>query len=617
MILFLLPLDFGGHSLRAQTFLRCAVFISLSFWLVLNNKIIPRFAPFLILAFLFLILSFASCVFSGYKYLSFSVWIDYLSFFIVFFLASNVIKDELIELAPLVLFFSALWVTIVGAYFFLLTNFMEIEASFYSTFYQQDVYAGFILIVLPLGIVMYLGSVNLRENIFYGIGSLLMSIGLVLSHSRGAWLIFLLIIPLIFYAVKASINRRVWVKLLIFLILAFIGTFYFADVQKKGKSVPSLKEEAVSSISINDASYHARLEFYRAALGIVKDHPAFGTGFGSFGDFYPRYIKDGRFYSKYVHNLYLELACGAGLLQALIFILILGLIFKGALRALKKTSGRKSLLISGISIGLLAGLMHAFIDVDWQFPAVCVYFFFLAGIIQALRFNGESRASAGVSMSVRYITAFILILSLPFIIFPYFAESFSQAGILFEKCQNYKKAYDCYKGAVKFNPFNFEYHKSLASLYLTKQGVISMDEAFREARKAVILNPEKAVLHQFLAKFYLEKKDTLSFLNQINIAIEKDPVNYPSFYNDLAALYFNKGDLSSAEKYYLKAVKLFPDKHFEPMWYFRISSVKRQLSESYLGLGRIYLIEGKQKEALECFKKVKEFGYIKINIVEK
>lgn len=611
LILFLVPLDFGGHSSRAAVSLAVLSFISLSFWLVLGCKSPTRLKFILALMALFLGLSFLSAIFSPYKYLSLSKWIDYAAIFIVFFLSASITRGKMLELAPVILFFSALWTTIIGVYFFFTTNFAGIEASFYSTFYQQDTFAGFILTVLPLGIVVYLGSLDLKYRIFYGIGSVLMCVALVLSHSRGAWLIFLFTtIPLIFYVVRNKINRQFWIKLIIFLILVCMGAAYFSMSQKKGSFVPSLREDAASVVSVQDASYQARWSFYKAALSILKDHPLLGIGFGNFGDFYPRYVKDGRFYSRYVHNFYLQLGCESGLPQALIFIVILFLIFKEGLRVLKYAKEEENLLIGGALIGLLANLAHSFIDVDWQFLAIPAYFFFLAGFVFAtgLRLDGEEELAEIKFKFSRFVAAYILILSIPFILFPFFADCLNKSARFFQDNKKNKEAYALYEKAVKFNPFNYEYHKNLAGLYFEDSGIISLNDAAGEAEKSVRLCPEKAILRQFFAKFLYAKGDYDGFLREMNMAIAKDPVNYPSFYNDLGFYYLNSKEYEKSEIYYLKAIGLFPEETLSPMWYFRVNSVKRQLSASYLGLAGLYSVQGKKKEAGKCFKKAQELN---------
>jgi hypothetical protein len=51
---------------------------------------------------------------------------------------------------------------------------------------------------------------------------------------------------------------------------------------------------------------------WQAAAGMIHDHPLFGTGPGSFGTFYPRYMRPGMNETRYAHNSYLQVIAGWG-----------------------------------------------------------------------------------------------------------------------------------------------------------------------------------------------------------------------------------------------------------------------------------------------------------------
>jgi hypothetical protein len=52
---------------------------------------------------------------------------------------------------------------------------------------------------------------------------------------------------------------------------------------------------------------------WRAAAEMIRDHPLFGTGPGSFGTFYPRYLRPGMNETRYAHDSYLQVISGWGL----------------------------------------------------------------------------------------------------------------------------------------------------------------------------------------------------------------------------------------------------------------------------------------------------------------
>jgi O-antigen ligase/polysaccharide polymerase Wzy-like membrane protein len=76
-----------------------------------------------------------------------------------------------------------------------------------------------------------------------------------------------------------------------------------------------------------------------AAAGMIRDHPLFGTGPGSFGTFYPRYMHPGMNETRYAHNSYLQAIAGWGA-WAIVPLLGLLLAFAHSLRdSWRKQSG--------------------------------------------------------------------------------------------------------------------------------------------------------------------------------------------------------------------------------------------------------------------------------------
>src|SRR5206468_9351386 len=55
-----------------------------------------------------------------------------------------------------------------------------------------------------------------------------------------------------------------------------------------------------------------RLGNWSAAVRMVADHPFFGTGPGSFGTWYPRYMREAMNETRYAHNSYLQAVAGWG-----------------------------------------------------------------------------------------------------------------------------------------------------------------------------------------------------------------------------------------------------------------------------------------------------------------
>ena len=169
----------------------------------------------------------------------------------------------------------------------------------------------------------------------------------LLRSKRGNYALYLVLLPLCIAGLVASVARGPMVALsiavliglaawlrqgrlrgstalaLLFVFAVGFGGAYFvlrqADLGKytaKAGEFKTLLTEGGSS-----GSAGKRLNFYRATLPAIMDHPVFGAGVGSWSVFY--YGIDSR---NYPHNLLLEIAFEEGLVGVAVFALLLVLV---------------------------------------------------------------------------------------------------------------------------------------------------------------------------------------------------------------------------------------------------------------------------------------------------
>ena len=124
-----------------------------------------------------------------------------------------------------------------------------------------------------------------------------------------------------------------------------------------------------------------RLEVWERTWGIFLDHPALGSGLGTFASTFPRYRSASvTLRWEEAHNDYLQLLAETGLAGCLI---LLGVI-AGALAAARRSFARKHAdadrpLRIALGCGCLAVLMHEFVDFGLQIPANALGFAAAAG----------------------------------------------------------------------------------------------------------------------------------------------------------------------------------------------------------------------------------------------
>jgi O-antigen ligase len=118
--------------------------------------------------------------------------------------------------------------------------------------------------------------------------------------------------------------------------------------------------------SITDRGYN-----WRAAVGMLKDHPFFGVGVDRYGAYFlqyraPKYpLLYG--YTQTVtnaHNVFLEIFATAGIFAGMAYLTFIGFIGYRAFIALKNSFGGKQIIITGIVAGWIVFVAQSIISVD-------------------------------------------------------------------------------------------------------------------------------------------------------------------------------------------------------------------------------------------------------------
>jgi peptidoglycan/LPS O-acetylase OafA/YrhL len=121
-----------------------------------------------------------------------------------------------------------------------------------------------------------------------------------------------------------------------------------------------------------------RSAYWRVAIRSWADHPLAGEGAGSFGETWLR-ERDIAERVRNAHSIELETASELGLVGLALLALIIG----GVGLAARRLHGEDAALAAGPAAVLVAWLLHASVDWDWQVPALTGVAAILAGLIIA------------------------------------------------------------------------------------------------------------------------------------------------------------------------------------------------------------------------------------------
>jgi O-antigen ligase len=119
--------------------------------------------------------------------------------------------------------------------------------------------------------------------------------------------------------------------------------------------------------------YLVRWDFLIPTIDIAKHRPLTGYGLDTFPDVYPRYaIRDFPFYVNYAHNDWAEFAADGGIPFLLLVLIPFAAIVPTAIR-------------HPWAIGLIAVVLHAFVDFPFPIPAVSAWIFAMLGLAYMAR----------------------------------------------------------------------------------------------------------------------------------------------------------------------------------------------------------------------------------------
>jgi len=271
----------------------------------------------------------------------------------------------------------------------------------YGTFQQPNPYAGYLGLVLPVGLGLLVWAVvERRGRSWFQIAGLLAAVGLLaaamaMSWSRGAWLGFaaaLVAVNVVRSRQAATIFAALLGVAVLILALGGLALLPTALIQRFTDFLPFVSVGDLRAVQITDANYAVieRMAHWQAALDMWTDHPWLGVGIGNYAAVYPAYaLPKWPDPLGHAHNYYLNIAAEAGLIGLLAYLLLWGAAFWQAWRAVRASSGVWRAVAAGV-FGVLAHLaVHNFFDNLWVHN-MYVHVAVLLGLLTIARRPGDA-----------------------------------------------------------------------------------------------------------------------------------------------------------------------------------------------------------------------------------
>lgn len=207
-----------------------------------------------------------------------------------------------------------------------------------------------------------------KKIIFLGT-TLVMTLALVMTLSRGGWLGFAFAAFIFIILIEK--------RLLLTLIPISIGAVYL---------LPQTIINRILSIgNLSDSSNAYRIKIWEITLDIIRDHWIAGVGFGHlpFKQTFETYIRT--MPTFHAHNTYLETAAEIGIPGLIAFLLFLFILFKyGVIRLVKNEDRYIRIMSAGAISGLAGVLAHGAVENVLYLPKIIITFWIIVGIIMTL-----------------------------------------------------------------------------------------------------------------------------------------------------------------------------------------------------------------------------------------
>jgi O-antigen ligase len=470
-------------------------------------------------------------------------------------------------------------------------------SGIWGPYINRNHFAGYLEMVIPLGLALliysspdiktlpgvpfsvriarFLASDNLVPFIMLFLGILVMSACLFMTLSRGGIIAFG--VSALFFAWITNKRRSLKNKTLS---LVLIGIVILAVVVLAGwdqleKRLDELQTER----------HISRLKVWEESLGIIKDYPLLGSGFGTFEYTYMRYQKPFNPLEIYTHahNDYVELMTDSGIAG---FCLTLSLVLIFFIRVYREWRTRHNKFAVCVGAGGLTSFVaigiHSIADFNLHIPANALLLSVIAGITYASVFNlsAVNESSAPVLHKRRRLTVSVavavvcLLLYLPMrdLIADYYFRKVP--GILHDKSNeylvakpisaktlpDYVEAIGSLNTAIRLSPDRSIFFHSRADLYTrlgtwsrsmkamktdTPAGMPAGEEAFAKAisnlKQAIALEPTNPDYHLALGLLYGDVLgDSAGSEAELNRALDAFPSN-PALRYVVAKYYLRTG----------------------------------------------------------------------------
>ncbi|MFB5192479.1 O-antigen ligase family protein [Alicyclobacillus fastidiosus] len=211
--------------------------------------------------------------------------------------------------------------------------------------------------MIPIIFGLCLWEKNRTRKWVYGFGGLFCLLTLLFTGTRGAWMGF----GIALFVVAIAFER----KLLIALVVLGVIGFFLPPIHHRVMDL-------FNPVYMIKSSQGGRIIRWQTAFDVMSANPLFGAGLGHYGGA----VASTQGYSIYSDNYYAKVLGESGLVGLVLFVSMhVAILREMMVTVVKRAKGRDRYLAMGGFAGILAVLVHNFVENVFEYaPSIMLYF---------------------------------------------------------------------------------------------------------------------------------------------------------------------------------------------------------------------------------------------------
>ncbi|MBU0613044.1 O-antigen ligase family protein [Patescibacteria group bacterium] len=462
-----------------------------------------------------------------------------------------------------------------------IVNFFQLQditlgvASFFG---WRNIFAGFILLTLPITLTQFLVEKQRREQTFFGITTVLLAINLYFTFSQASWLAMTIVFILTIWLLRKVPTKQLLTRLLFVIVIITVLIFGLLQLHAPSNGESIQQASAIQSNAVNN-----RIDYWKTSWEMFTHNPVVGVGIGNFETIYTHFQQNVWSFSVSPHNSILLFLTELGVFGFLVFMFFLFSIVRKARDVFRITiKGNESQYYYSVGIfgGIIASFGHSLVDIDWEIPALLLLWFVEVGLIFALAkspLGKDTKNLQNTNNNLRFqIFVFVSSLIVGYIIVvPTITDLWNKRmDIIQDDLGDVDDSIALLEKAVNLNSLDADLYGNLSESYqiriLDHKGIREENQykSAKYARKAVELDPLSAKRHEafgYALNFISSGEDNeiLEAEKELRTAISYNPHNGAYQYQLLGFILQRQEKYDQAIEVLDIALNLFDNENIE------------------------------------------------------